>query len=128
MNYKMQMHPQKFGEEALRYAHKGLAAGYIGLGLRGPDNVSMADLDPQEVSERNRNCLQFYHDMKIGDFALIEAHNDPVALALVTGDYEFVPEPADDVWCKHRRRADVWYWGVGSFGTENSAKVYLQSC
>lgn len=51
----------------------------------------------------------FAHDMNLGDKVLVVAHHYPCALVEVTGEYNYIRRPEDElgVWFRHLRRVQV---------------------
>ena len=112
MNYwRMQLHPNQ-PEEAMAYAVKSLAAGFIGLDFRrDPGNLLITARD--KLPTNQRDYWDFAHRMQTGDKVLIIVHHFPFALATVAGDYTYITGavPEIGVWFRHFRRVkDVLYY------------------
>ena len=108
--WMMQLHPSQSTQD-LRYVHASLAAGFIGLDFTGQVTESMQTLDWSTVDERHKPFHLFYDTMRTGDYVLIMAHNQPVALVEVTGEYRFEPV-AIRTWFRHMRAVEV----IGYYG------------
>lgn len=110
--WRMQLHPSE-SEGAVKHTVESLSAGYIGLdfAVDVPDLMTVAQ---SELPENQRNYWAFAHEMKIGDRVLLFAHHFPLALAKVSGEYNYVRAavPELGVWFRHFRAVeDVRYFG-----------------
>lgn len=121
--WRMQLHPSE-SEGAIKHTVESLSAGYIGLdfAIDVPDLMTVAQ---SELPENQRNYWAFAHEMKVGDRVLLFAHHFPLALAKVSGEYNYVRAavPELGVWFRHFRAVeDVRYFG--DFTTD--ARVWPQ--
>lgn len=110
-HWRMQLHPGRSRLSAT-HAHESLAAGFIGLDFRGNPGDLMR-VKKAKLPERQRHYWAFAREMEIGDRVLVMAHHFPLALATVSGDYNYIrrPEPEIGVWFRHFRRVeDVRYY------------------
>ncbi len=110
--WRMQVHPAQ-PALATRHTVQSLAAGFIGLDFV-QEVGDMMRCTQQDLPAGQRDYWHFAHGMAIGDKVLIIAHNFPLALATVAGDYNYIRTtvPELGVWFRHFRRVqDVKYYG-----------------
>ena len=110
--WRMQLHPSD-SEGAVKYTVESLSAGYIGLDF-AVDVPDLMTVEQSELPDNQRNYWAFAHEMKIGDRVLLFAHHFPLALAKVSGEYNYVRAavPELGVWFRHFRAVeDVRYFG-----------------
>lgn len=102
----MQLHPSDPGL-ASQYAHQSLAAGFIGLDFAA-DVGDLMCTQQQQLPATQRDYWAFAHQMVIGDRVLVIAHHFPLALATVSGEYNYIrrTEPELGVWFRHFRRVE----------------------
>jgi hypothetical protein len=102
--WRMQLHPSSPGHSA-QHAAESLAAGYIGLDF-AEDLGDMMRLSAHAVPSSAKDYLAFANEMTIGDLVLVVSHHYPFALAEVTGDYNYIRHPEEElgVWFRHFRR------------------------
>jgi hypothetical protein len=104
--WRMQLHPDEKGY-AVRHSVESLAAGFIGLDFAA-DVGNLLTIDKSSIAPKQRPYWAFAHDMKQGDWVLIIAHHFPVALAQISGDYNYIRQPDQGigVWFRHFRRVN----------------------
>ena len=105
MNYwRMQLHPDEADKSAF-YASQSIAAGFIGLGFSGVVGDLLSD-SIHEISDKQKDYLQFANKIAIGDKILIIVHHFPFAVVTVDGEYNYIrrAEPELGVWFRHFRR------------------------
>ncbi|MCP4706736.1 MAG: hypothetical protein GY865_19230 [candidate division Zixibacteria bacterium] len=102
--WRMQLHPDD-GDNAAYYANQSIAAGFIGLGFATKVGDLLSDA-VHEITDTQKNYVQFAKKMDIGDKVLIIVHHYPFAVVTVDGEYNYIrnPEPELGVWFKHFRR------------------------
>jgi hypothetical protein len=108
MNYwRMQLHPSD-SERAVAHSMKSLGLGYIGLDFKNPPG-DLTDVQRDDIPATQRDFWEFAHVMGAGDKVLVVAHHYPCALAEVTGEYNYIRRPAEElgVWFRHLRRVKV---------------------
>ena len=108
MNFwRMQLHPDD-SEHAVAHSMKSLGLGYIGLDFLNPPG-DLTDVKRDDIDIKQRDYWDFAHDMKLGDKVLVVAHHYPCALVEVTGEYNYIRRPEDElgVWFRHLRRVQV---------------------
>lgn len=111
-HWRMQLHPDE-ASGAVKHTVESLSAGYIGLDFARhvPDLTTVRQ---ESLPDNQRNYWAFAHEMQVGDRVLLFAHHFPLALARVSGDYNYIREPAPEigVWFRHFRSVDdVRYYG-----------------
>lgn len=107
----MQLHPND-PQLASQYAISSLAAGFVGLDFDS-DLGDLTRTQQQQLPLPQRDYWAFAHQMAIGDRVLVMAHHFPLAVATVSGDYNYIrhTEPELGVWFRHFRRVeDVKYY------------------
>ncbi|QDT39910.1 hypothetical protein [Stratiformator vulcanicus] len=110
--WRMQMHPDE-AAGAIKHTVESLSAGYIGLDFSSPVSDLMV-VQQEDLPDGQRNYWAFAHEMQTGDRVLLFAHHFPLALARVSGDYNYIREAAPEigVWFRHFRAVDdVRYYG-----------------
>jgi len=108
MNYwRMQLHPSE-SAQAVSHTMKSLGLGYIGLDFANPPG-DLTDVEPNDIPAGERDYWEFAHTMAEGDLVLVVAHHYPCALLRVTGKYNYIRSPHQElgVWFRHFRRAEV---------------------
>jgi hypothetical protein len=102
--WRMQLHPAR-PRESIRYCVTSLAAGFIGLDFAGGDQ-DLRQINKKNLPEGQRDFMDFAKRMNKGDKVLIVAHNLPFALATVSGDYNHIAQPEEElgIWFRHFRR------------------------
>jgi len=100
----MQLHPNE-PALAAQYAYESLTAGFVGLDFIA-DVGDLMRAQQAQLPSGQRDYWAFSHEMAVGDRVLIIAHHFPVAVADVTGEYNYIrtPEPELGVWFRHFRR------------------------
>lgn len=103
----MQLHPAD-SAQSVSHTMKSLARGYIGLDFADPPG-DLTDVDRENFPQGQKDCWEFAHKMAEGDLVLVVAHNYPCALARVTGPYNYIRSPFQElgVWFRHFRRVEV---------------------
>jgi len=101
------LHPDD-SAQAVRHSMLSLGLGYIGLDFANPPG-DLTDVEPSSIPQTQRDYLEFAHTMNIGDLVLIVAHHYPCALARVSGGYNYIRNPEEElgIWFRHFRRVDV---------------------
>lgn len=104
--WRMQLHPY-VSQDATRLACESLTTGFIGLDF----SVDIGDLftvAKSSLPAKQKAYWAFAHSMAIGDWVLIMAHNHPLALCCVAGEYNYIrrTEPKLGVWFRHFRSVD----------------------
>jgi hypothetical protein len=126
MNYwRMQLHPCASGSAA-EHATQSLAAGFIGLDFH-EDCGDLSKANPNNIAVGQKDYLQFWRDMGIGDKVLIIVHHFPFALVEVAGEYNYIrnTEPEIGVWFRHFRRVkNVKYYS--DFKTNAASWVQIR--
>lgn len=122
--WRMQLHPSE-SVGAIKCTVECLSAGYIGLdfAVDVPDLMTVAQ---SNLPKNQRNYWAFAHEMKVGDRVLLFAHHFPLAVAKVSGDYNYVRAavPELGVWFRHFRTVeDVRYFG--DFATDARAWPHI---
>jgi len=108
VNYwRMQMHPAD-RDRAVAHTVKSLGLGYIGLDFASPPG-DLTDVARDEIDATQRDYWEFAHTMAVSDKVLVVAHHYPVALVEVTGEYNYIRQPREElgVWFRHFRRVTV---------------------
>ncbi|MGH0037118.1 MAG: hypothetical protein ACQGVK_19005 [Myxococcota bacterium] len=108
MNYwRMQLHPSE-RELATYHSIQSLAAGFIGLDF-AEDVGDLRLCERNALPSHHRDYWDFAHTMKPDDLVLVIAHHFPLALARVTGDYNYISRTEREigVWFRHFRRAET---------------------
>ena len=103
----MQLHPSDSGR-AVAHSMKSIGLGYIGLDFQNPPG-DLTDVSRDDISATQRDYWEFAHVMKEGDKVLIVAHHYPCALVEVTGEYNYIRRPQEElgVWFRHFRGVRV---------------------
>jgi hypothetical protein len=103
-HWRMQLHPCASGSAA-EHATQSLAAGFIGLDFH-EDFGDLSKADIASIPAGQKDYVQFWRDMQVGDKVLIIVHHFPFALVEVAGDYNYIKntEPEIGVWFRHFRR------------------------
>lgn len=106
-NWRMQLHPAD-SARAVLHSTKSLGLGYIGLDFANPPG-DLTDVEPSSIPQSQRDYVDFAHTMAVGDFVLVVAHHYPFALARVTGKYNYIRSPQEElgVWFRHFRPVKV---------------------
>ena len=71
-------------------------------------------IEQSALPSNQRNYWGFAHEMEIGDRILLFAHHYPLALARVSGPYNYIRAQAPEigVWFRHFRTVDdIRYYG-----------------
>ena len=108
MNYwRMQLHPDE-SAKAVAHTTKSLGLGYIGLDFADPPG-DLTDVAPEDIDKTQRDYWEFAHTMQVGDIVLVVAHHYPCALVRVSGPYNYIRSPENElgVWFRHFRRVEV---------------------
>lgn len=108
MNYwRMQLHPDD-SANAVAHTVRSLGLGYIGLDFANPPG-DLTDVDAEDIPQTQRDYWDFAHTMDEGDFVLVVAHHYPCALAQVSGPYNYIRNPEQElgVWFRHFRRVQA---------------------
>lgn len=105
--WRMQLHPDD-SESAVAHTTRSLGRGYIGLDFAEPPG-DLTDVAAEDIPQTQRDYWDFAHTMREGDFVLVVAHHYPCALARVSGPYNYIREPDQElgVWFRHFRRVEV---------------------
>jgi len=87
---------------------KSLGLGYIGLDFADPPG-DLTDFDRDNIPAGQRDYWEFAHTMSEGDLVLVIAHHYPCALVRVSGPYNYIRAPHQElgVWFRHFRRVEV---------------------
>jgi hypothetical protein len=107
----MQVHPLG-SDSPIKDTVESISAGYIGLDFssNAPDLMTI----PKGKLKSHKNYWAFAHEMKIGDRVLVFAHNFPLALVQIKGEYNYIRsiDPEIGVWFRHFREIDDvrYYW------------------
>jgi hypothetical protein len=113
MNYwRMQLHPSE-SKGAIKHTVEGLSAGYVGLDF-AVDAPDLLTVTQDSLPENQRSYWAFAREMEIDDRVLLFAHHFPLALARVSGSYNYIRTAAPEigVWFRHFRAVDdVRYCG-----------------
>jgi hypothetical protein len=110
--WRMQVHPGK-SKNPFKDTVECISAGYIGLDFHKNKSVPHLFTVPKEkLPKDQQHYWAFAHEMKIGDRVLVFAHNIPLALVRVAGEYEYSTAPEIRVWFRHLRQIDDirYYW------------------
>ena len=110
--WRMQLHPDD-ASNALKHTAQSLAAGFIGLDFLNPPG-DLTDVAATDIEASQRDYWEFAHTMAVGDHVLVIAHHYPYALVRVSGEYNYIRRPVNDigVWFRHFRAVDdVRYYG-----------------
>lgn len=104
--WRMQLHPGD-SPNAVRHTSNSLVAGFIGLDFENPPG-DLTDVDADEIEPFHRDYWAFAHTMDVGDLVLVIAHHYPFALVRVSGEYNYVRTPVNNigVWFRHFRAVD----------------------
>jgi len=108
VNYwRMQLHPSDSGR-AVAHTMKSLGLGYIGLDFQNPQG-DLTDIKREDIDATQRDYWEFAHVMDKGDKVLIVAHHYPCALVEVSGEYNYIRRPEEElgIWFRHLRRVKV---------------------
>lgn len=108
MNYwRLQLHPDE-GSLAVAHTMKSLGLGYIGIDFANPPG-DLTDVTPENIAQPQRDYWDFAHKMQIGDLVLIVAHHYPCALVKISGKYNYIRDPEQEigVWFRHFRRVKI---------------------
>ncbi len=111
--WRMQLHPDN-SNLSVRHTTESLSAGFIGLGF-GDDPGDLTKVKPTDTGVILKNnedrYWQFAEEMQMGDIVAIFCHNQPFALTKVTGDYNFIKSPVQEigVWFNHFRAIEKDY-------------------
>lgn len=105
--WRMQLHPDD-AANAVSHTTRSLGLGYIGLDFRKPPG-DLTDVNSSDIPKDQRDYWDFAHKLAIDDYVLIIAHHYPVALVKVTGKYNYIREPEQEigVWFRHFRRIEI---------------------
>ena len=105
--WRMQLHPSD-SARSVSHATRSLGLGYIGLDFAQPPG-DLTGVDPASIPQSQRDYADFAHTMKCDDLVLIIAHHYPHALVRVTGNYNYIRNPTEElgVWFRHFRRVEV---------------------
>ena len=105
--WRMQLHPSD-SAQSVSHTMRSLGLGYIGLDFANPPG-DLTDVDRENIPVGQRDYWEFAHTMSNGDVVLVVAHHYPCALARVTGNYNYIRAPHQElgVWFRHFRRVDV---------------------
>jgi hypothetical protein len=101
--WRMQLHPAAPGESVTN-AIQSLAAGYVGLDFAG-EVGDLRETQQSALPQSQKDYWAFAHEMQKGDSILVIAHHFPLALATVSGDYNYIRnvDPRIGVWFRHFR-------------------------
>lgn len=108
MNYwRMQLHPND-AANAVAHTVKGLGLGFIGLDFADPPG-DLTDVAADDIPQSQRDYWDFAHTMDEGDIVLVVAHHYPCALTRITGPYNYIRDPQNElgVWFRHFRRVET---------------------
>ena len=105
--WRMQLHPSA-QDRAVAHTMKSIGLGYIGLDFAKPPG-DLTDVTRDNIEAGQRDYWDFAHTMDIGDKVLIVAHHHPCALVEVSGAYNYIRRPQEElgVWFRHFRRVSV---------------------
>jgi len=100
---RMQLHPGK-SSEAMYYTASSLAHGFIGLDFKNPPG-DLTDVAVSDIETTQRDYWDFAHRMSVDDYVLVIVHHFPYELVQVTGNYNYIRNPNNDigVWFRHFR-------------------------
>ncbi|MBC7625183.1 MAG: hypothetical protein H7232_17590 [Aeromicrobium sp.] len=106
-HWRMQLHPSD-PAQAVAHTTRSLGLGYIGLDFANPPG-DLTDVERGAIDATQRDYWDFAHKMTAGDLVLVIAHHYPVALVEVTGVYNYIRRPDEEVgvWFRHLRRVRV---------------------
>ena len=91
----MQLHPSDAPRAAL-HAAQSLSAGFIGLDFLH-DVGDLLRVQKSSLPAQQNDYWSFAHDMAVGDRVLIIVHHFPFAIATVTGEYNYIRNPAPQI-------------------------------
>jgi hypothetical protein len=105
--WRMQLHPSD-SAQSVSHTMKSLGLGYIGLDFADPPG-DLTDVDRENIPTGQRDYWEFAHTMMEGDLVLVVAHHYPCALVRVSGKYNYIRAPHQElgVWFRHFRRVEV---------------------
>lgn len=105
--WRMQLHPDD-SKKSVSHTVRSLGLGYIGLDFENPPG-DLTDVVRDDIKAGERDYWEFAHTMGIGDLVLVIAHHYPCALAKVTGEYNYIRSPKEElgVWFRHFRRVEL---------------------
>jgi hypothetical protein len=104
--WRMQLHPGDSGN-AVKHTTQSLAAGFIGLDFVNTPG-DLTDIAASEIDVSQRDYWDFAHTMAVNDVVLVIAHHYPFALVRVSGEYNYIRTPVNNigVWFRHFRPVD----------------------
>ena len=105
--WRMQLHPND-NKRAVANSMKSLGLGYIGLDFADPPG-DLTEVARGTLPTAQRDYWDFAHKMKEGDKVLVVAHHYPCALVEVSGQYNYIRHPQEElgVWFRHLRRIRI---------------------
>lgn len=105
--WRMQLHPGD-SENSTFYSAQSLAAGFIGLDLNANKVGDLEIANTEDIPKNQRIYVDFARKMQVGDRVLIISHHFPFAVCTVTGEYNYIKNPVQElgVWFRHFRRVN----------------------
>lgn len=105
--WRMQLHPGD-PEKSTFYSAQSLAAGFIGLDFNANKVGDLEIENTEDIPKNQRIYVDFARKMQVGDRVLIISHHFPFAVCTVTGEYNYIKNPVQElgVWFRHFRRVN----------------------